>query len=267
MIRTKGLKAMSNKAKKTRNQDLEDLVFNFPGRFERLWEDVRIPLFWSGAAVICLSLLVGFSVSRTGGERLAVLPYEMQDLIQKRQPGTSLTAALDQRLGQYRAETTKLAAARTNLEQRVAQLEETYGDITASIPIRQPTEAAASAAIAPPADASFKKTAEAAVTDEKSAGSLTMTTRSQFGIELGTDQTMGGLRTRWIKLMEQFGMIMTGYEPVISASDGEGGVTLHLVVGPFSNAQEAAEACAKLRVAGLSSCSPAPYDGQRLALR
>jgi hypothetical protein len=258
---------MSYKAKKPRNLDLEDLIFNFPTRFERLWQDVRIPLFWSGAAVVSLGLLVGFSVSRTGGERLALLPYEVQDLIQKRQPGASLSAALDKRLGQYNIESTKLAQARVNLEQRVAQLEETYGDITASIPKRQDIPAAANV-VAPPADANFKKTAEAAAAgDEKSAGSLTMTTRSQFGIELGTDQTMGGLRTRWINLMEQFGMIMTGYEPVISASDSEGGVTLHLIVGPFSNAQEAAEACTKLRTAGLSACAPVPYDGQRLALR
>lgn len=258
---------MTNKAKKLKYLEIEDLAFSIPSRLERLWQDVKIPLAWSTAAVVSLSLLVGVSVSRSGAERLALLPYAMQDLIQKRQPGASLSAALEQRLGPYRNENTKLAAARATLEQRVAQLEESYGDITASIPKRAAVPAPAGVNVAPPADAAFKKAAEAAAGDEKSTGALTMTSRSQFGIELGTDQTMGGLRTRWVKLMEEFGMIMTGYEPLISASDSESGVTLHLVVGPFSNAQDAAEACVKLRAAGVSTCAPVPYDGQRLALR
>jgi hypothetical protein len=260
---------MTSKAKKHITPELEDMAYSIPSRMERLWNDIKIPLLWSSAAIVSLSLLVGFSVSREGGQRLAVLPYEMQDLIQKRQPGTSLTAALDQRLGQYKDETVKLAAARTNLEQRVAMLEESYGDITASIPQRIAVPSPQGANVAPPADTAVikKSTAQLAPSDEIATGSLTMTSRSQFGIELGTDQTMGALKTRWIKLMEQFGVIMTGYEPVINASDGKTGVMLHLVVGPFSNAAEAAEACAKLRSAGLSTCAPVPYDGQRLALR
>jgi hypothetical protein len=251
---------MTATAKKRKRDELEDLAFSIPARAERLWHEVKFPILWACAAVISLSLLVSFSVTRKGGERLAMLPYEMQDVLQKRAPGSSLTAALDKHFGQYRNEAARLATTRSNFEQRIAQLEENYGDITGSLPKRASVPAPAVAPVAP----QLQKTA---ATDEASNGAITITTRSQFGIDLGTDQTMSALRTRWIKLMEQFGMIMTGYEPVISASDTETGVVLHLVVGPFSNAQDAAQACMKLRAAGLASCAPVPYDGQSLALR
>ncbi len=250
--------------KKARNTDLEELVFSFPTRLERLWEDVKIPAYWSLAAIAALGILVSFSVTRKGGERLAMLPYEMQDILEKGQPGTSLNAALEQHLGHLREENVQLTVARTKLEARVAQLEESMGDITASIPKRE-TVPAQSATAVPPAEAKTALASTIPVAAE-TGGGVTMTSRSQFGIDLGTEQTMGALRIRWVKLMEQFGMIMAGYEPIISVRDADSAVALHLVVGPFSNAAEAAEICAKLRAAGLGACAPAPYDGQRLAL-
>jgi cell division protein FtsB len=271
MIRNQRRQAMSKSAVKRKNTELEDLAYSVSIRLEHLWKDIKYPLFWSCAATISLSLLVYFSVTRTGGERLALLPYEMQDVLQKRQPGSSFSAALEQKLGQIRQENTQLVAARTKLEQRVTQLEENYSDITASIPKRSPALGAATSPITQsvqvsPMTAKIPAPATPA-SSEITTGSLTIATRSQFGIDLGTDHSMGALRTRWIKLMEQFGTIMTGYEPVISVSDAQGAVMLHLVVGPFSNAAEAAEICAKLRTAGMNACTPVPYDGQRLALR
>lgn len=249
---------MTDNSQKRMNREFEELSFSLPARLERLWNDVKFPLLWSCAAAISLSLLVSFAVTRTGGQRLAMLPFEMQDMIEKRNPGASLTAALDQKLTQVRTE-------RAGLEQRVALLEENYGDITASIPKRTPAPATLTA---PPTNiANIKKATLDAAGDVNTQGGVTLSTRSQFGIELGTDQSMGALRTRWVKLMEQFGTVMAGYEPVISASDSDKGVLLHLVVGPFSNAEEAAATCAKLRTSGLSICAPVPYDGQRLALQ
>jgi hypothetical protein len=123
--------------------------------------------------------------------------------------------------------------------------------------------------MAPPIQASVsaKVIAPEMSSDQTVTGSLSLATRSQFGIDLGAERSIGALRTHWIKLTEKFDAITKGYEPLISVSDAQGGVMLHLVVGPFSNAAEAAEICAKLRASGLSACTPVLYDGQRLALR
>lgn len=248
-------------AKKQQNTDLDDLIFSVPNRLERLWEEIRIPLFWSLAAVISMGILVSLSVTPKGGERLAQIPYDMQDIIAKQNAGASLSAALDKRFGDVREENLQLAAARAKLEMRVAQLEDSVGDITASIPKAPKTAAVAS----PLADS---KTAVTIPDDGmKGKGAMTLATRSEFGIDLGPSESLRSARTAWVKLMEQYGSLMTGYEPLISVQDADDNVPLHLVVGPFSNLAEAASACAKLKAAGLASCAPVPYEGQRMALR
>ncbi|MES2905707.1 MAG: SPOR domain-containing protein [Pseudomonadota bacterium] len=258
-------------AKKTKNADLDDIIFSVPRRLERLWDEIRVPLFWSTAAVISMGILVSLSVTQKGGERLAQIPYDMQDLIQKQNPGASLSAALDKRMGSVRDENLELAAARTQLETRVAQLEDSLGDITASIPQTAKIapavpNTATTVAPSPKELAALNKTLPQG--DELAAkGHLTLATRSEFGIDLGGYSSLRAARDNWIKMMEQYGAIMTGYEPVITARDGGDTVSLHLVVGPFSNITDAAAACAKLRAAGMTNCAPASYDGQRLALR
>lgn len=248
--------------------DLEQLTYSFPTRLERLWGEVKTPLFWSVGAVISLGFLVAFSVTPDGGAKLAQLPYEAQDLMEKKAPGTSLAQMLDKRLGNFKEENLALAMDRAKLEMRVAQLEQSYGDITASIPI-QPV-----AISSPPAVDTSNPNGKADIpiispgTDVMTGkGAVTLTTRSQFGADLGPAASLNEVRARWIKLMEKFGSIMTGYEPVITAQDSARGVELRLVIGPFANVTEAANLCARLQAAGLNGCSPAPYDGQRLALR
>lgn len=258
-------------AKKAENSDLDDLIYGIPGRLEHLWDQIKTPLFWSFAAFFSLGLLVSLSVTKKGGERLTQIPYDMQDIIEKRQQGASLSAALDRRIGPLHEESRQLVAERAKLETRIAQIEENLGDITASIPKTAKAPATAKTAVSPADDkdvAAFqKKSALANETGLSGAGGLTLATRSQFGIDLGAEQTLQGTRTRWVKLMEQYGPLMSGYEPVITVQDSGKTISLHLVVGPFSNVTEAAEACAKLRSAGYSTCTPAPYDGQRLALQ
>ncbi len=250
-----------NTQKKPKKQDSDLFTYSLPLRMERLWADIRAPLFWSGGALISLALLVVFSVTQQGSYRLAQLPYEMKDLIEKKAPGANLSAILDQQLSSIRTKSTLADAQRMKTEQRLAELEQSLGDVTASIP--QKTQS--------PSQALPATKTEAAIAPEPelggATGAMTLASRTQFGIDLGTGTSMRDIRTRWVALMEKYGALMAGYEPLISVQDAGKGIELRLVAGPFADANEAAALCAKLRGAGVPTCAPSSYDGQRLALK
>lgn len=96
----------------------------------------------------------------------------------------------------------------------------------------------------------------------------TVVTRTDFGIDVGGDQSVEGLRSLWAALRGNHAALFEGLRPVIAIREGQkpGTMELRLVAGPLANASIAARYCAALSVSGIH-CQPAVFDGQRLALR
>jgi hypothetical protein len=188
-----------------------------------------------------------------------------------------------------------LAAERDKLANRLDQIERSVGDITASIPKPRPVPAVEeppAAPTAPPVEtvvppnpsprpqSTFQTpapqtmtqvvsaTPQAAATETPSTPDTPNTTRTEFGIDLGGEKTVDGLRARWATLRGNHGSALDGLRPLINVKEGQkpGTVELRLVAGPIPNAAAAARVCARLQTSGVP-CSPAVFDGQRLSLR
>jgi hypothetical protein len=93
-------------------------------------------------------------------------------------------------------------------------------------------------------------------------------TRTEFGLDLGGEATMDGLRALWANLRGNHGIVLDDLRPLVTVREGAkpGTVELRLIAGPFANASAAARACMALQARG-TGCRPADFDGQRLALR
>jgi hypothetical protein len=95
-----------------------------------------------------------------------------------------------------------------------------------------------------------------------------MATRTEFGVDLGSEPNMDGLRARWSNLRGDHGAVLSTLRPLVSVREGNraGSVELRLIAGPLANAGDAARTCASLQAKGVN-CQTAVFDGQRLALR
>lgn len=120
--------------------------------------------------------------------------------------------------------------------------------------------------------AAAQQTADSAPAPAKvpaaSSGSEIVVTKTEFGIDLGGDQTIEGLRNIWTTLRGSHAALFQGLRPIVAIRDGQkpGTMDLRLVAGPLADAGVAARYCAALAVSGVN-CQPAVFDGQRLALR
>jgi hypothetical protein len=90
--------------------------------------------------------------------------------------------------------------------------------------------------------------------------------RTEFGVDLGGANSLGGLRALWRGLLKsRSNAALTGLRPIIVIREGRNGLgmQLRLVAGPFSDAAAAAKICAGL-IENDRSCETAVFDGQRL---
>jgi hypothetical protein len=192
-----------------------------------------------------------------------------------------------------------LASERDRLATRLEQLERSVGDITASIPQKKaPPPQVADEPLAPPTAppvqvltppnpeprpqghnqlmppqtnttvAPAMPPVAANDANPPSSAEPTNTTRTEFGIDLGGEKTVDGLRARWATLRGNHGSTLDGLRPLISVKEGQkaGTVELRLVAGPLPNAADAARVCARLQTKAVP-CIPTVFDGQRLSLR
>lgn len=102
----------------------------------------------------------------------------------------------------------------------------------------------------------------------QSSPEITGATRTEFGIDLGGETSLDGLRARWANIKGNHGATLEGLRPLVRVREGSrpGTVELHLVAGPVANAGTAARVCAKLQSTGIA-CQASEYDGQRLSIR
>jgi hypothetical protein len=115
-------------------------------------------------------------------------------------------------------------------------------------------------ALAPPAD-------EADSDAAKSLPKLPVQ-RTEFGVDVGGANSVGGLRALWRGLLKsRSNAALTTLRPIIvirEASNGLG-MQLRLVAGPLDDAAAAAKICASLLANG-RACTTSVFDGQRLMM-
>ncbi|MGX9428248.1 MULTISPECIES: hypothetical protein [Bradyrhizobium] len=93
--------------------------------------------------------------------------------------------------------------------------------------------------------------------------------RTEFGVDLGTANTVPGLRALWRGLLKsRSNAPLFNLRPIIVIKEGANGLgmQLRLVAGPLRDAGAAAKICAVLAENG-RPCETAVFDGQRLTLK
>src|SRR6202008_1303130 len=93
--------------------------------------------------------------------------------------------------------------------------------------------------------------------------------RTEFGIDVGSANSISGLRALWRGLLKsRSNAPLAALQPIIVIREGTGGrgTQLRLVAGPLSDAAAAAKLCAVMTENG-RDCETAVYDGQRLSFK
>jgi hypothetical protein len=115
---------------------------------------------------------------------------------------------------------------------------------------------------APATDAASSKPAD--VSDE---AALTPAQKTEFAVDLGSANSINGLRALWRGLVKSNNDLVT-LRPIIILKEGNTGfgMQLRLGAGPLGDAAAAARICAGL-AESQRPCETTVYDGQRLAIR
>ncbi|MDQ8728883.1 hypothetical protein [Bradyrhizobium sp. LHD-71] len=89
---------------------------------------------------------------------------------------------------------------------------------------------------------------------------------ADFGLDLGTASSVGGLRALWRGLIKAHKAQLEGLRPLIGVRERKNGLglQLHLIAGPIKDAAAAARICTALSNAS-RDCTTTSFDGQRLA--
>ncbi len=93
--------------------------------------------------------------------------------------------------------------------------------------------------------------------------------RTEFGVDLGTANSVNGLRMLWLGLLKSRSNVpLTALRPIIVIKESTNGLgmQLRLVAGPLSDAGAAARICAVL-TENNRPCETTIFDGQRLSLK
>ncbi|MDU6375594.1 MAG: hypothetical protein E6575_16135, partial [Bradyrhizobium sp.] len=91
--------------------------------------------------------------------------------------------------------------------------------------------------------------------------------KTEFAVDLGGANSIGGLRTMW-RGLSKTNADLAALRPIIILKEGQSGpgMQLRLGAGPLSDAAAAARICATLTELQ-RTCETTVYDGQRLSLR
>ncbi len=93
--------------------------------------------------------------------------------------------------------------------------------------------------------------------------------RTEFGVDIGGANSVGGLRALWRGLLKsKSNAWLSALRPIIVVKEGTGGLglQLRLVAGPLGDAATAAKICATL-IGSQRSCETTVFDGQRLSMQ
>ncbi len=99
---------------------------------------------------------------------------------------------------------------------------------------------------------------------QKPITNIATPTRTTFAVQIGEDKSIASVRARWDSMIKQHQDVLAGLEPHVNMVEQKGKpLNMHLTVGPFRNAQEAATLCSQLTISG-TACSVGTFNGQRL---
>jgi len=117
---------------------------------------------------------------------------------------------------------------------------------------------------APPAAAEATSTATSAA--ESAVPETTASAGQPYGVDLGTGATVKFLNHRWASLRAAHPQLFDSVQPVVSIKPNPrtGRSELHLVVGPYADAEAAAQFC-DFVVPFRLNCQPTMFEGSRLA--
>jgi hypothetical protein len=93
--------------------------------------------------------------------------------------------------------------------------------------------------------------------------------RTEFGVDVGGANSVGGLRALWRGLLRtRSNGALRALQPIIVIKEGSNGLgmQLRLVAGPLKDAAAAARICATM-TANKRPCETAVFDGQRLEVK
>jgi hypothetical protein len=123
----------------------------------------------------------------------------------------------------------------------------------------------------PPASATAPKPETLAAvpaekTEEGAEEEQTNVQRTEFAVDLGTANSVGGLRNLWRSVVA-YNAALKALTPIILVRENKNGLgaQLRLAAGPLQDAATAAKICAAL-AERKRGCETTVYDGQRLAL-
>jgi hypothetical protein len=254
---------------------------------------------WIGLATMAVLTAALAARSDTGLRRIASLlaPEAAEPARSAKIAGPQIASRqVDQEVERRLNEAVRaLAADRDRLASRVAALERNLDDVTGSIshggapnaapaaqrplpqsqspapapPLTPPAPQAAAPGAAPPATVQAPSNRLAA--GHPATGAPTpgdSVTKTDFGIDVGGNTSVEGLRSLWTTLKASQPTLFDGLRPVVAIRDGQkpGTIELRLIAGPIANAGVAARMCAALSAMN-QTCQPAVFDGQRLALQ
>jgi hypothetical protein len=245
---------------------------------------------WAGLATVAIVAAILSARSDAGLRRIAAL-FGNEAPVPPRGAKDPLVATrqFDQEAEQRRMNDAirSLAADRDRLLARLSTLERSIDDVTGSIPPRTPPLAAPTPS-QPPASApaaaagtnpgtptapatqggaNQSRVAAAHLATGTPAATESVATKTEFGIDLGGNATIEGVKAMWATLKAGQPGLLEGLRPVVSVREAKPGtIELRLIAGPLANASVAARLCAALAASG-QNCQPAVFDGQRLALQ
>ena len=107
-----------------------------------------------------------------------------------------------------------------------------------------------------------------AETEEDGAPKIALQ-RTEFGVDLGTANSVNGLRALWLGLLKsRSNAPLAALRPIIVVKEGANGLgmQLRLVAGPLNDAGAAAKICAGM-TENKRFCETSIFDGQRLSLK
>ena len=131
-------------------------------------------------------------------------------------------------------------------------------------------KAAALVPATPPAPAAPKPETLAAIpteaNEEASEEPSTAVQRTEFAVDLGSANSVGGLRALWRTVVAS-NAALKALTPIILVRENRNGLgaQLRLAAGPLQDAATAAKICAAI-AASKRGCETTVYDGQRLAM-
>ena len=105
---------------------------------------------------------------------------------------------------------------------------------------------------------------------EDDAPAASTVQRTEFAVDVGTANSVGGLRALWRGLLKsKSNAALATLRPIIVVKEGNNGLgmQLRLVAGPLSDAAAAAKICAAMLEGKRATCETTVFDGQQLALK